>query len=220
MRRKAASVLMYLVTRPGLVANREQIIDDLWPESDPSSGTNNLNQSLYYLRRDIDPWYEDDFSLDYVRFQGDLVWLESELVTADSVEFVRQANQSVHDFEPALAMLTSYAGRFAPEFEYEEWAIAWRSRVHSTFLEVANRTIDELVHQRDMQAAARVAAGALQVDPDATDIERRLVWLYGRLGLESAARTQHAHLMRSDVANGDDPTPIETLLEGSLPEAE
>ena len=97
MRRKASAVLMFLITRPGFVANREQIIDELWPESDPASGTNNLNQSLYYLRRDIDPWYEDDLSLDYVRFQGDLVWLERDLVSAESVQFITVAHESMSD---------------------------------------------------------------------------------------------------------------------------
>jgi len=211
---------MFLVTRPGFVANREQIIDELWPESDPSSGTNNLNQSLYYLRREIDPWYEDDFSLDYVRFQGDLVWLERDLVTTDSLQFIEVAKDVGHDLRRAMALLADYSGQFAPEFEYDEWAISWRSRVHSTFLELANVTIDELVRSRDLPAAARVGSGALQVDPEATDIERRLVWLYGQMGLESAARTQHAHLSRLDAANGDQPTPIEDLLTGSLPDAE
>jgi DNA-binding SARP family transcriptional activator len=211
---------MFLITRPGFVANREQIIDELWPESDPASGTNNLNQSLYYLRRDIDPWYEDDLSLDYVRFQGDLVWLERDLVSADSVQFITAAHESMSDPTAAAEILATYLGHFAPEFEYDEWAITWRSRVHSTFLELANGTIDQLVRNHDLPAAARVAAQAIQIDSQASDIERRLIWLYGRLGLESAARTQHAHLARLDAADGDDATSVETLLEGPLPDAE
>jgi LuxR family maltose regulon positive regulatory protein len=220
MRRKAAAVLMFLITRPGLVANREQLIDELWPEADPSNGTNNLNQSLYYLRRDIDPWYEDDFSLDYVRFQGDLVWLERDLVSADSIDFLRRAREATDDIDRATPVLASYGGQFAPEFEYDEWAIMWRSQVHSTYLQLANGTIDRLVQGHDFSGAARVASKALQIDPEATDIERRLIWLYGRLGLESAAKTQHAHLERLDIANGDEPTSIEVLLNGSLPDIE
>ena len=70
MRRKSAALLMLLVTRPGHTATREQVLDELWPDSDPESAANNLNQSLYFLRRDIDPWFEDDISVEYVGLQG------------------------------------------------------------------------------------------------------------------------------------------------------
>ncbi len=66
MRRKSASLLMFLVTRPNFTATREQVLEELWPDNDPSSASNSLNQSLYFLRRDIDPWYEDDMSLEYI----------------------------------------------------------------------------------------------------------------------------------------------------------
>ena len=38
IRRKPAALLMFLVTRPGFAANREQTLDELWPESDPEFG--------------------------------------------------------------------------------------------------------------------------------------------------------------------------------------
>jgi DNA-binding SARP family transcriptional activator len=218
MRRKPASVLIYLVTRPGFVANREEIIDDLWPEADPVSGTNNLNQSLYFLRREIDPWYDDDVSVDYVGFQGDLVWLERDLVTAHSASFVAEARSAPHGSK-AVQCLSSYGGRFAPEFEYEEWADGWRARVHSTFLELANSTIEDFVRQDDLSTAVSVAAGALEIDPEAADIERRLVWLYGRSGQQSAARVQHAHLMKRDEDDELESIDLVDLLAGPLPNA-
>ena len=85
MRRKPASLLMYLVTRPGHTATREQVLDELWPDNDPGSASNSLNQTLYFLRREIDPWYEDDVSIEYVFFEGDLLWLDPE--SSQSREF-------------------------------------------------------------------------------------------------------------------------------------
>ena len=218
VRRKSAAVLMYLVTRPRYVANRDQVIDDLWPDADPSSGTNNLNQSLYFLRREIDPWYEDDISVDYLGFQGDLVWLEPDLVQADSVEFMRRTRTTTNVAEAAL-LLETYEGEFAPEFEYEDWAIGWRTRVHSTFLEVANSTIERCVDASDLSLAVEVATHALHVDPTASDIERRLIWLYGRLGLHSAARRQHDHLALVDQVDGLERMALDALLAGPLPDA-
>jgi ATP/maltotriose-dependent transcriptional regulator MalT/DNA-binding SARP family transcriptional activator len=218
MRRKPASVLMYLVTRPGFAANREQVVDELWPDADATSGTNNLNQSLYFLRREIDPWYEDDVSVDYVGFHGELVWLDPELVVAQSVEFVRSAALAGTDLHAAAELLSRYEGAFGPEFEYEEWSIPWRTRVHSTFLEAANATIDRGVIAGDYKLGAQVASHVVRVDPSAADIERRLVWLYGRLGLHSAARAQYEHLLRADEADGLESAPLATLLDGPLPD--
>ena len=219
MRRKPAAVLMYLVTRTGLVANRDQIVDDLWPDADPSGGTNNLNQSLYFLRREIDPWYEEDISVDYVRFRGDLVWLDPDLVVADSFDFLKRSRECRDDVVAATSLLAAYAGQFAPEFEYEDWAIGWRSRLQSTFLELANTTIERLAARGDVLLATKIAADALQVDQDAREIELRLVWLYGQQGLQSAARAQYDHLARRDEADGLETTPLSALLEGRLPDS-
>ena len=75
-RRKAASLLLFLVTRPNLTAAREQVMEGLWPDQSPKSAVNSLHQTLFYLRRDIEPWYEDGFTADYVRMETDMVFLD------------------------------------------------------------------------------------------------------------------------------------------------
>jgi DNA-binding SARP family transcriptional activator len=217
MRRKPASVLMFLVTRPALAANREEVVDELWRDSDPAGAINNLNQSLYFLRREIDPWFEDDVSVDYVRFQGDLVWLDPELVVSDSHEFVAAAQRRLDEPLDNLAeFLRQYRAQFAPEFEYDDWTQAWRTRLHSTFLDVAHTAIARFVQETDLESARDVAAMALEVDPTATDVERRLVWLYARLGLMSAAKAQYRHLKAVEQADEYDTPAFRTLIRGDL----
>jgi hypothetical protein len=58
------------------------------------------------------------------------------------------------------------------------------------------------------------------VDDSAIDVEKRLVWLYHRLGLSSAARAQYGHLVETERADGVDPTAFELLTGGALPTAE
>lgn len=217
-RRKPGSVLMYLVTRPGLSANREQIIDEIWRDADPAGGLNNLNQSLYFLRREIDPWYEDDVSVDYVHFHGDVVWLDRELVKADSLKLFEAAQRRGEiPIGELITILTAYRAQFAPEFEYEEWAMSWRSRLHATFLDVSHYLIERLARDADHSTARLVAAHALQVDDTAADVERRLVWLYARLGLTSAAKSQYAHLASLEMTDGLEPAPFDEVVSGPMP---
>jgi DNA-binding SARP family transcriptional activator len=219
MRRKPAALLVYLVTRPGFTAHREQVIDELWPDADPSSALNSLNQSLYFLRREIDPWYEDGVSPEYVGFEGDLLWLDAELVSADSTDFLGSMAAAIRvggaaSMEDAAR---AYTGHFAPEFEYEEWALAHRSRLKATFLDAVSRVMSALLSGGKLEQARNVAIAALEVDDTAVDVERALVWLHWRLGAESAARAQFEHLARTDELDGIDPIPFRTLVEGRAP---
>jgi DNA-binding SARP family transcriptional activator len=213
IRRKAAALLMFLVTRPGHTATREQALDELWPDSDPSSASNNLNQSLHFLRREIDPWFEDDISVDYIGFQGDVVWLDPDLSSVASVVFATEARRliSERNVSTDLELLASYTGQFSPEFEYEEWAMSWRARVHALFLELANTSIAERTRSGDLRSARDVALIALSQDPMATEIERKLIWLYWHLGSHSAAVTHHEHLALIENGEGLDPVPLTSI---------
>ncbi|MEO6350929.1 MAG: BTAD domain-containing putative transcriptional regulator, partial [Candidatus Limnocylindrales bacterium] len=220
MRRKPAALFMFLVTRPALSANRDQVLDALWPDADPTSAANSLNQSLYFLRRELDPWYEDDFSVDYVAFEGDLIWLDPQLVTVDSVGFFASAQDATRNHPPldeVLDLLLRYRGPFAPEFEYEEWAMSWRSRVHATFLELASRTLSRAIREGDLEAARDVAVYCLEIEPENPDVERRLVWLYWHLGARAAATTQYDHLAHRERADGLEPGSLHDLVSSPLP---
>lgn len=213
-RRKAAALLMFMVTRPQLTATREQVLDQLWPEADPDSAANSLNQSLYFLRRDIYPWYEDGLSVDYVHFEGDLLWLDADLTSIQSSAFMqaaRDARQAGSPSSRAVAALRDYAGRFAPEFEYEEWAIGWRHRLHAEFLGLADATLDNLESAGSFSEARDIASHVLDIDSTAREIEQRLVRIYWRLGARSAALSQYAHLVAVDRADGLEPPSIGEL---------
>jgi DNA-binding SARP family transcriptional activator len=206
---------MFLVTRPRFTATRDQVLDELWPDADPASASNSLNQSLYFLRRDIDPWYEDGLSIDYVHFEGDLVWLDVELTRVQSSSFL----QSVRDARRGLAgdtattTISSYTGRFAPEFEYDEWALGWRQRLHAEFLEIAGATMESFEVSGDLSSARDIAAHVLDIDSTAREIEQRLVRIYWRLGARSASLAQYEHLVSVDKADGLEPPSLREITE-------
>jgi DNA-binding SARP family transcriptional activator len=214
MRRRSGALLMYLVTRPNFTATREQVIEDLWPDGDLGSGTNSLNQSLYFLRRDIDPWYEADVSAEYVTLEAELVSLDPELVRSESTEFVAKTRQTMAagSGPELLGLVESYRGQFAPEFEYEEWALSWRARVHAAYLNFARTSVDHLARVGDLRTACDIALRASAIDPGASDIERALIWLYWRMGATSAAETQYLHWASSQRADGMDPVSLSALV--------
>ena len=206
---------MYLVTRPNYTATRDQIVEDLWPEGETSAGLNSLNQSLYFIRREVDPWYEDDLSTEYFLYQSELVSLDPDLVKVDSADFVTRSRDLLSGpftTDEAVELISRYRGQFSPEFEYEEWALAWRTRVHGAFLDFAGSAMVRLAERGELRVACDIALRVLRVDPNAGDIERRLIWLYWRAGARSAAQAHHAHLAARDEEDGLQPESLESIV--------
>jgi two-component SAPR family response regulator len=218
IRRRSAGLLCFLLTRNGHLATRDQVLDALWPDVDPSAGLNSLNQTLYFLRRDIEPDYDDDYSAQYVHFESDLVWLDRELVSAESRQFQERVSRALaapQDLQESMAALSLYRGRFAPEFEYEEWATAWRDLIHSQYLHLAETIVGQLIQEGRLLEAADFAVDVLRVDADAEHLERELIWLYSTLGARSAAAEQYGHY--ADVQRteyGVEPPSLDEIANG------
>lgn len=196
-RRKAASLLLFLVTRPSLTASREQVMEGLWPDQSPKSATNSLHQTLFHLRRDIEPWYEDGFTADYVRIESEMVILDSELFQVDSVAFQRQVADILKTGSAKSRgpeMLRLYRGYFAPEFEYEEWSEAWRATLHGAYLHLAQSTAADLVRDGQYQMAVDVLTLVTTIDPAAFELRATLVACLAALGSSDAAQAHYKAL--------------------------
>ncbi len=195
MRRRALALLLYLATRPSMTATREQVLESLWPEADPESATNSLHQTLFFLRRDIEPWFDEDTSFTYVSNEGDLVWLDDHLVAGVSATFVARVASLPLTASPQAraAALEMYTGKFAPEFEYEDWAMAWRDRLHAQFLALGELHVRDQWETGSVQHAIATAQRMLGLDADAVAFEAALVALYAQTGAEAAAAKQYEH---------------------------
>jgi DNA-binding SARP family transcriptional activator len=195
-------------------ATRDQVLDALWPELDPEVAINSLNQTLYFLRRVFEENYSDDLSPGYVHHDSDVLWLDQDLVTARSVECRRVVRDLPTRPSPDdVDHLTNvYRGRFALDFEYEEWASAYRDSLHAAYLEVVERAVLDDFTDGHYDRGIRIARRALDVDGSAEQIELSLLRLYRVSGAHSAAAEQYAHyaaVMREDL--GVEPPPLEAL---------
>ena len=143
MRRKPLALLCFLLSRAGMSATRDQVLDALWPETDPDQAVNSLHQTVYFLRRVIEPSYSDDLSPGYVNQDTELVWLDPELIASRSVRCREQLRGLGADpsFPAVVALAGEYRGRFALDFSYDDWASMHRESLHAQYLEVMERAI-------------------------------------------------------------------------------
>ena len=199
-RRRAASLFAFLASRPNHSATKEQVLEAMWPNQSPAGAANSLHQTMFYLRRDIDPYFNEAHSVHYLAVEPDLVYFDPDLVQVDSAAFMRQAALILlgDNIEaPGSALLKDYRAPFAQEFEYEDWSMAWRDRVHATYLQLAQRVSEALLKTGAVQQGIDVISRALVVDPSALDLEASLVMALLDSGATAAAAHQYAHFARA-----------------------
>jgi ATP/maltotriose-dependent transcriptional regulator MalT/DNA-binding SARP family transcriptional activator len=212
MRRKVGALVAYLLTRPGYAATREQALEALWPDAPLEVGTNSLHQTIYFLRRELEPDYSEDASPRYVRLEGELVWLDPALVDSASRQFAALTRSDSPS--AALEAIRLYRGRFSPEFEYEDWAISTRDALHAAYLELVERTLRDCSADGRWAVGAEIARLALAVDPSAEAIEKNLISLYHHSGSHAAAAEQYAHFVAAQRAEyGVEPPPFGSVVD-------
>jgi DNA-binding SARP family transcriptional activator len=214
VRRKVLALVTYLLARREWVATKEEVLDALWPELGPETATNSLNQTIYFLRRVFEPGYREETSPAYVRFDGETVGLDGELIEATS-ETVRQLTaryRRLGSSEDLDLLVELYAAKFALDFSYEDWAASYRESLHAAVLEAMERGISRALDHGDLHKAIHLAQRVLAVDPEADEVELKLISLYRRSGAYAAAAEQYAHyssFVRDEL--GGSPPPLDSL---------
>ncbi len=178
-----------------LEAARDQVVDALWPDQDPAAASNSLNQTVYFLRRVFEPEYVEDLSPGFVRHETDLLWLDPELVSAESITCRRWIDEARTSSSWAIvdSLSHAYTGRFALDFEYEDWSATYRDNLHASYLEVIEKAIDDEMQAARFDRAIELCRRAMDVDPTSEPIERQLLRIYRTTGAHAAAEEQYRH---------------------------
>jgi ATP/maltotriose-dependent transcriptional regulator MalT/DNA-binding SARP family transcriptional activator len=214
VRRKVLALLCFLLSRPRWAATREEVMEAMWPEIDPTSAINSLNQSVYFLRRVFEPNYSEETTAGYVHQDSDVLWLDEHLVQSAS----RRCAQLVAEFgrtgspETAVELSQVYTGKFALDFSYDEWATDYREWLHVAYIHVVETQIRIDVDHGDYQRGILLARRALEIEPRHDELELSLLRLLRGSGAHSAAAEQYlrySHVLRNDL--GVDPPPIDRL---------
>jgi predicted ATPase len=125
--RKARELVKLLALADGHRLHREQAMDMLWPDRDPGSAANNLNQAVHAARRALGP--------EAITLLDGLLRLEAEL---DVELFERAAASARHErtAQACLGALALYGGELLPENRYDDWASLERERLADLHEEV------------------------------------------------------------------------------------
>jgi DNA-binding SARP family transcriptional activator/tetratricopeptide (TPR) repeat protein len=213
VRRKVLALLCLLLTKPQFVLTRDEVVDSLWPEHDPASAINSLNQTVYFLRRTLEPEYSDELSPGYVGQDGETIWLDAELIDCSSrrcLEIIRSM-PGPPTAEGAVALATAYTGPFALDFAYEDWATHYRDSLHSGYLRVMEHAVRLDLDSGHLERGIFLAERAAEVEPNSDEIHLALTRLYRHSGAHAAAGEQYSHYARAMRDLGLDPLPLSEI---------
>ena len=196
-KRRMRALLALLVANFRSALTREMALDILWPEADPGSAVNSLNQAVFQLRRALDPEFRDGESPAYVLSSVDAVQLNPELVVTDLEDFRRIASEMRSGVEATrsehvTSLVDIVRGEFLAELRYDDWAAQVRTAVHSEVREVLLPVATgERIASPDL--AVRAASSLLELDPYDEGAQLALARQLHASGRRSAA---HAAILR------------------------
>src|SRR5207249_1604885 len=130
--RRAADVVRLLALAPAHRMHRTQVMEALWPESDPEASGTNLRKALHFARLATG----DEQSI--VNERGVLVLWPDARVETDVARFEAAAQRALDDTEEIACRTAAdlYGGDLLPDDRYESWAAEPRGRLHRRHLDV------------------------------------------------------------------------------------
>jgi DNA-binding SARP family transcriptional activator/tetratricopeptide (TPR) repeat protein len=221
-RRRVRSLLGLLAANTGRALTRDAAIDTLWPESDADAAVNNLNQTVFQLRRCFDPEYRQGESAEYVLSTPELVSIDPELVRTD----LQDIDELTGDLSTlawserqrhAAEAISLIRGEFLTDLRYETWAAEAQMRVHNwvraRLLPIASMQDGHY----SLQVAVDAGTAMLALDEFDEAAMAALVGLLDRSGRRAAAREALARFsarIRSEL--DDEPSGVITELAARL----
>ena len=213
VRRKVLALLCLLLSRPRFASTRDEVVDSLWPDHDPESALNSLNQTAYFLRRVFEPQYREETSPGYLGQDAETIWLDPGLVDCQSRRCLEIARAMPGEPTPegSVALAKEYRGKYALDFAYEDWATTYRDYLHASYLRVMEQAIRMDLDAGKIDRGTFLAERAAEVDPEAEQIQVLLIRLYQMAGAHAAAAERYGQYERGMRDLGLDPVPLAEL---------
>lgn len=178
--RKPLELLKCLCAFGGQAVNQDRVADALWQDSDGDAADQALRTTLHRLRKLLR--HEQA-----VRLEDRHLHLDPRYLWADCLALDRIAHHpGMADRAGLQRALNRYRGPFL-HGESAPWAQAFRERLHTHFIGMAERLGNLLESERNWPAAVDCYLHAIEVEPGAEGFYRRLMQTYGQLGRRAEA---------------------------------
>jgi DNA-binding SARP family transcriptional activator len=192
-KKRVRMLLAVLAAHHGSTLSRDIALDILWPEAGADSAVNSLNQTVFQLRRFIDPEYRGGSSPDYVVSTSDHIGLNPDLVHTDLGEFrklpSRLAATDWHGRQAvAMRAIRLIKGEFLADLRYEDWANRQQLSIHADIRERLLPIALSAGTSFDVEVSAQAATALLQLDPFDEGAILALADCLSRSGRRAAAR--------------------------------
>ncbi|HEX6402271.1 MAG TPA: tetratricopeptide repeat protein [Pseudonocardiaceae bacterium] len=213
--KKARELLKILVARRRPTP-RDQLIELLWPEVDPSLAGNRLSVLLSTVREVLQPQPAGEGPL--VTTDG-AVSLNPSQVRVDVEEFLTQATAALDadrakapDATARLAnAVTAYTGGFLEDDPYQEWAVALAEEVRATHIAVLRALAARLRDALDTGAVVRYTLRLLEQDCYDEEAHLNLVSVLLSRGHLGQARRHYQNYVRRMKEIGVRPRPLQEV---------
>jgi two-component SAPR family response regulator len=219
-REKAVHLFQFFVTNRGQLLHKEQIIDQLWPESPVDAGDRDFKVALNAINRAIEPEraprakprFIERVDLTY-GLNTDQTWVdveafESHLVRGNRL-FKENETAAIGHYQAALAL---YQGEYLPERRYEDWTSAERERLGIMALS-AMTTMAGFEVEHEPREALRLTQQVLSIEPLWEEAYRTQMRAFQVLGNRPMAlRTYQKCITVLREALSIDPLPETQLL--------
>jgi DNA-binding SARP family transcriptional activator len=204
VRKRRTRALLSLLTAQGTTpCSRDTVLDALWPDADPAAAVNSLNQTLFQLRREIDPEYRDGRSPPYILSGADQLQLHPDLIEVDWLHIVERAGElalggaAASDFATFVSLVCE--GEFLSESRYDDWSTAPRQRIHDQIRDALLVPLQrETLTPRHRAQLARALLNLDPLDESATIAMARAFVDSGRRPAAIALLRRYARLLLTE----------------------
>ena len=206
-KRRARSLLGVLAAHVDTRLLRDRAIDLLWPDADGDSAVNSLNQTVFQLRRYLDPSYRAGESPEYIESTSDHVGLSRELIRTDLQELRRFTNTAVtmpwaRRQAMASRLVSMIRGEFLADLSYETWASSVQVQVHNEVRRYLLPIASAKPVAYDVDVALRAASALVLLDPYDEQATMALAEALSLTGRKVSARrllVDYANRVRSEL---------------------
>ncbi len=195
---KAKAVLKLLLLDRSRPVLKDELIERLWPETEPEAGKNNLNVAVHHLRRTLARGHPD-FPFVVVRsgsYRLDdrlMVWtdieaFEQHMRRAGELERMQRPLEAMGEYASCVAL---HQNELLAEDRYDRSLAPLRQRFRDHFLDALDRLARHHLEGRDQVACTSACAKILALDPCNEAAHRTLMKCYAMLGQPNLVQLQY-----------------------------